>query len=760
MQESFSIVGKPVAPVRGREKCAGKAIYPSDISLPGMLWGKILRCPHAHAEVLEVDTSEAARMPGVAAVVTYADAPAIRLDLMMLTNRVRFAGDGVAAVAAEDWNIAEEAARKIRVQYKVLPAVFDPVRAAEPDAPKLHPTGNIINGSLGIPSVANKRGDIEQGFREASCVVERVFRQPQANCVSHEPHAAVACWEEGKLTVWDSSQKPFVLQSHLAETFGLPVEKVRVIASTIGGSFGGREETDRISFVAALLSRKTGRPVKIWYTREEETLQSYERPGMVHFAKIGAKRDGSLTAIQVRSYFDNGYWDGATKGAGMALGWALCTRVTELYNRCPNLDWEVYIVRTNHPKSGPFRGRSDTESHFPIESLLDELAEKLELDPIELRRKNLIRTGDMLRYPAYPEDRSSGWSKPVSQVGIEECIERGKALLGWERRNHAPASTPGTIKQGMGMALAIHSAGSAPRLSEARIEIDLSGNIRLFSGTTDQGAEQQTTLRQMAAEILSVSLDQIGGVNADTDLCPYEVGPISSRTVYAAGHAVTRAAKAVRERLLEKAAQLLGERSEDLGLRDGFVETGNGGHRKISFREVVEAWGRPVEAVGHCNPGDEPLFTYAFAATFAEVEVDTATGEVRVKRIISACDIGRAINPLVVQGQIHGAVAQGLGYVFREGLCYDPRTGTLLNQWFLDLNTPSILDFPSVEPILVEQGEPSHPFQAKGCGELPIIGVPPAIANAVYNAIGVRFSELPITPERVLEGLQAKGSEH
>ncbi|MBI4528111.1 MAG: xanthine dehydrogenase family protein molybdopterin-binding subunit [Deltaproteobacteria bacterium] len=758
MQE-FSIVGKAVPPVRGKEKCNGKAVYPSDISLPGMLWGKILRCPHAHAEVVSVDTSEAARTPGVVAVVTHTDAPAIRLDLMMLTNRVRFVGDGVAAVAAEDWNIAEEAARKIRVRYEVLPAVFDPVSAAEPDAPKLHPGGNIVNGSPGVPSVANKRGDIEQGFREASCVVERVFRQPQANSVSHEPHAAVAYWEDGKLTVWDSSQKPFVLQNQLAETFGLPTEKVRVIASTIGGSFGGREETDRISFVAALLSQKTGRPVKIWYTREEETLQSYERPGMIHFAKIGAKRDGALTAIQVRSYFDNGYWDGATKGAGMALAWGLCTRITELYNRCPNVDWEVYIVRTNHPKSGPFRGRSDTESHFPIESLLDELAEKLELDPIELRRKNLIRTGDMLRYPAYPEQRLSGWSKPVSQVGVEECIERGKALIGWERRNPAPASTPGTIKQGIGMALSIHSSGSAPRISEARIEIDLSGNIRLFSGTTDQGAEQQTTLRQMAAEILNVPIDRIGGINADTELCPYETGPISSRTVYAAGHAVTRAAKAVRERLLEEAAKLLGVPSEDLELRDGFVESRNGEHRKISLGEVVGALGQPVQVLGRCNPGDEPVYTYAFAATFAEVEVDTATGEVRVKRIISACDIGRAINPMVVEGQIHGAVAQGLGYVFREGLSYDPRTGTLLNQWFLDLNTPSMLDFPSVEPILVEQGEPSHPFQAKGCGELPIIGVPPAIANAIYNAIGVRFDELPITPERVLEALQAKGCE-
>lgn len=758
MQESFSIVGKPVAPVRGTEKCTGKAIYPSDISLPGMLWGKILRSPHAHAEVLKVDASEAARTPGVAAVVTHGDAPTMHPDLMMLTNRVRFVGDAVAAVAAEDWNIAEEAARKIRVQYEVLPAVFDPVSGAEPDAPKVHPAGNIVNGAPGIPSIFNKRGDIEQGLREASCVLERVFRQPQANSASHEPHAAVTYWENGKLTVWDSSQKPFLLQSHLAETFGVPLEKVRVIASTIGGSFGGREETDRISFIAALLSQKTGRPVKIWYTREEETLQSYERPGVIHFAKIGAKRDGSLTAIQVRTYFDNGYWEGMG-GSGMGLAWALCTRITELYNRCPNVDWEVYIVRTNHPKSGPFRGRSDTESHFPIESLLDELAEQLELDPIELRRKNLIRTGDTLRYPASLEERSPSWSKPVSQVGIEECIERGKALIGWERRNRAPASTPGTIKQGIGMALTIHSGGSTPRLSEARVEIDLSGNIHLFSGTTDQGAEQQTTLRQMAAEVLSVPLDRVGGINADTDLCPYDGGPISSRTVYAAGHAVTRAAKAVREQLLEKAAQLLGEPSEDLGLRDGFVEPRNGDHRKISFGEVVGALGQPVEAVGRFNPKDASVFTYSFAATFAEVEVDTGTGEVRVKRIISACDIGRAINPLVVEGQIHGAVAQGLGYVFREGLCYDPRTGTLLNQWFLDLNTPSILDFPSVETILVEQGDPSHPFQAKGCGELPIIGVPPAIANAIYNAIGVRLSELPITPERVLEALQAERGE-
>jgi xanthine dehydrogenase molybdenum-binding subunit len=307
------------------------------------------------------------------------------------------------------------------------------------------------------------------------------------------------------------------------------------------------------------------------------------------------------------------------------------------------------------------------------------------------------------------------------------------------------------------MALTIHSGGSTPRLSEAKVEIDPDGNISLFSGTTDQGAEQQTTLRQMVGEVLSVPLDRIGGVNADTDLCPYDGGPISSRTVYAAGHAVTRAAAAVKGQLLEKASQQLGEAVENLRLRDGWVQTKDDRCRAISFAELVRASGRTIEALGRFNPKDEPIFTYSFAATFAEVEVDTGTGEVRVKRIVSACDIGKAINPLVVEGQIHGAVAQGLGYTLQEGLCYDSRTGTILNQWFLDLRTPSILDFPNVEPILVEQGDPSHPFKAKGCGELPIIGVAPAVANAIYNATGLRLRELPITPDRVLEALKATG---
>jgi CO/xanthine dehydrogenase Mo-binding subunit len=746
--------------------------YPSDIQLPDMLWVKMLRSPHARARIVSIDVSAAKALPGVVDVVTHEDMPprrwgrtAHREGSDILEPEVAFVGDGVAAVAATDWVIAEEAARLIRVEYAVLPAVLDPEEGAQPDAPQIHPLGNVIDGNAETPTTRNVRGDVDQGLAESDVIVQRVFRQPQASGVPHEPRTCVASWDGETLTLWDSGQHAHDVKAGIAHVLDLPQDRVRVLSANIGGGFGVKK-LSRCAFLAAILAVRTGRPVKFWFTREEETLDSVVRPGVIHHVTAGATREGEIKAWKITSYMDSGHWTGVGGSSGPALARDMCRRAMDFYNRCPNVQWDVFLTRTNHPKSGPFRGRTSAEAYFSLDSVVDELAERIGMDPGDLRIKNTIRTGEPLlstiKLPTgriMEIDPRTVTPKRITLVGYEECIEAGKRAIGWERRNPVPGHDPGPVKRGIGMAAVMHSAGGTPILSKARVEIDGAGRIAMFTGTSDQGAEQQTTLRQIAAEILGVALGDVGGVNADTDLCPYDAGPVSSRTIYCTGTAVSRAAEAAKEQLLALGADRLALPAERLELREGAVVVRERPEARASFAELVEANGAPVEGAGAFNPDNSDDFVYGFAATFAEVAVDVELGRVRVLRLISAHDVGRAINPLIVEGQIEGGVAQGLGYALSEGLVYDPKTGGLLNQWFLDLRTPSSLDLPDVEPIILElaDGDPSHPFGAKGCSEIPLVGVAPAVANAIYNAVGVRMTELPITPDRLLAALAQAG---
>lgn len=771
MERSLSVVGERVTPVYGAGKVTGTTKFPPDVVLPRMLWMKILRSPHPHARILKIDASEAEKMPGVAMVLTHGNVPRILIgpfenELYPLDDEVRFVGDAVAAVAAEDWNLAEEAMRTIQVQYELLPPVFDPEAAAQPGAPIavlnlpdpdivppwwdehatptfLDNTTNVYSRGKGEPTIVNKRGDVERGFGESDCLVERVFRQPHTNGVAHEPRACVALYKEGHCSLWCSVQEPYRVQDIVARVLELPRQAVRVVATVIGGGFGVKVG-GRFAILAALMARETDRPVKIWFTREEESLDSHNRPALVHYVKAGAKRDGRITAFKVKTYFDCGYWLGKS---ATRLAHGMVNHIMDLYHACPNVLWEVFITRTNHPAAGPFRGRSDAESHFAIDTVVDELAHAIGMDPLEFRLKNRIHEGD---------DLCSSPGKAVSQVGLEEAVRRGAEVIGWSRRQAMPGSSPGARKTGIGMAMVIHSAGGQPfRPAVARVEVDQNGRVLLFSGTSDQGSEQQTTLRQMVAEVLDVPVEDVGGTNADTSNCPRDTGPISSRTVYCTGIAATRAAEEAKKKLLEEASRLLEVTVGDLEIGKHRVSVRGVPSRGMSYGELARAAGEALIGAGHFNPGDEPRIPFGFAAVFVEVEVDTETGEVKVLRLVSSHDVGRAIHPTIVEGQIQGGAAMGIGYALSEGFYFDPRTGTALNQWFLDLKTPSILDTPEIEPVMVELGEPTHPFGAKGCSEISVVGVAPAIANAVYNATGVRMRELPMTPERLLEALRA-----
>ena len=768
MSEALRTVGQSVPPIYGMEKAAGTVRFPADINFPNMLWMKILRSPHAHARIAAVDTSVAEKIPGVAAILTHRDVPkvlfgAYQNEIYPLDEEVRFVGDTVAAVAAEDWNIAEEATRALRVTYDILPAIQDPEAGVKPDSPnavlhypsseelrpgdirpdQLGKFGNIIGLREGGPTVANERGDVESGFEQSDVVVERVFRQAQVGAVSHEPRACVAFYENDSCTLWCSVQDPYRLQDGVARVLGLPMEKVRVIATNLGGAFGVKV-TGRFAVLCALLARQTGRPVKIWFTREEESLDSHNRSALTHYIKAGAKTDGSLTALKVRTFLDNGYWPYG--GLGQNIAFAICTRPIDLYHQCPNVKWEVYVVRTNRPSTGPYRGRADAESHFPIESVMDELADGIQMDPMEFRLKNRLREGD---------DLCSAPKKVVSTVWVEEAARAGAQAIGWERRSLISSSNQGPRKKGIGMAMVIHSCGSNPAgTSEAEVTIDEMGHISLFSGTADQGSEQQTTLRQMVAEVLSVSLDDVGGSNADTSTCPYDSGPFSSRTVYATGIAASRAAEQAKTKVLEAASLILDEAIDQLVMGNKSIWARSATSKRVTLGELTRLAGGSISGKGIHNGKDDHLFAYGFAAAFAEVEVDVETGRVKILRLVSSHDVGRAINPMIVEGQILGGALQGVGYALCEGFYFDPRTGTALNQWFLDLRTPSILDAPHIEPVIVELGEPTHPFGAKGCSEISYVGVAPAIANAIYHATGARVTELPMTPDVVLKALQ------
>jgi xanthine dehydrogenase molybdenum-binding subunit len=767
MSAEFLTVGQSVPPIYGVEKATGALRFPADINLPNMLWMKILRSPHAHAIIVDVDTTVAEKMPGVAAVITHKDVPHVLFgpyqnEIYPLDEEIRFVGDTVAAVAAKDWNIAEEAIRAIRVTYEVLPAVHDPESGVQPGAPgavlhypeshelkpgdirpyQLGTLGNVIGLKEGGPTVVNERGDVEKGFAESDVVIERFFRQSEVNAVSHEPRACVAVYENGACTLWCSVQDPYRLQDSTARVLGLPMEAVRVVSTNLGGAFGVKV-TGRFAVLCALLARKTGRPVKIWFTREEESLDSHNRSALTHYVKAGAKKDGLLTAIKVRTFLDNGYWPYG--GLGQNIAFAICTRPMDLYHHCPNVKWEVFAVRTNRPSTGPYRGRADAESHFPIESVLDELACTIQMDPIEFRLKNRLHEGD---------DLCSAPNKIMSTVWLEEAAHAGAEKIGWQRRSCLPAAIRGARKKGIGMAMVIHSCGSNPAgISEAEVTIDSAGRISLFSGTADQGSEQQTTLRQMVAEVLGVALDDVGGANADTSTCPFDSGPFSSRTVYATGIAASRAAEEVKKKLLECASGLLGENVNALEIGKKFVWTRSNLAKRIDLGQLARLAGGSISGRGIHNAKEDRLFAYGFAATFAEVEVDVETGEVKILRLVSSHDVGRAINPMIVEGQILGGAAQGLGYALTEGFYFDQRTGTALNQWFLDLHTPSTLDIPDIEPVMVELGEPTHPFGAKGCSEISYVGVAPAVANAIYNATGARVTELPMTPDVILKAL-------
>ncbi|MBI5876249.1 MAG: molybdopterin-dependent oxidoreductase [Chloroflexi bacterium] len=730
----LEVLGAYVPRNEAIDKVIGRADFVSSLRLPGMAHAKVLRSPHAHARIVQIDTSRAEQAPGVLCVLTHRDMPAALWtppDAHILDDRVRYIGDEVAAVVAETEDKAADALALITVEYELLPAVFDE-RALSADAAPIHEGGNTA-GTMNIA-----RGDPDAGFAEADVVIEDTFHFAPVHSSPLQARVAVAHWEGDQLTVWAASRSPFLLKQRLSQVFGLPREAVRVLVNVTGGSYGSKDES-RVTFLAAALARKAGRPVRLWFTRFEEMTAGRNRPwGRIHI-KAGVKRDGTLTAITSESLFNSGAYSGGGFSIGRGAG-----AIFDMYRCAARYGGTMHY--SNLPPAGSYRALNAVHSTFAVESIIDRLAEAVQIDPLEFRRKNCVRPGDLLTQvdgrPVPP--------LPLSTSGYEECLWLGAEQIGWSARNAQPGAGSGRRLRGIGFAPVVYGTGSDE--SDAEVEILPDGHVGVLSGVSDVGVGTRTVLAMIAAEVLGVPYAAVGIRSGDTNLpnAPMQAG---SRITFTVGWATKLAAESARAQLLKLAEPLFEVAAADLRIERGVIKPKDGGTGH-TFAEVFTFAGRgtPINGLGHSTQQAKPA-VQGFGAHFAEVDVDLDTGDVRVLRYVAAHDVGRALNPHGVENQIYG-LAQTLGQALSEELVFDH--GLTLNANLSQYLMPTLGDFPPVDVVMVETNEPLGPFGAKGIGEPPLPPVAPAIANAIYNAVGVRFNSLPIARDAVLAALAAK----
>ena len=749
---TLSVVGQSVTRRDLPEKLTGQAKYSADLKLPGMLYGHILRSPHPHANIVSIDTEAAAQVPGVLAIITPFDVPRrpvapIAADTLPLDTRVRFVGDEVAAVAAVDDDAARRALSLLRVEYETLPFYTDADAALAPDAVPIHPGGNLaINPPLSIG-----RGDVAQGFAEADLVMEETYQIACHSATPMEPRAALASWEGDNLTVWKSTRGVHVDQAALAQALDLPVNRVQIIGPFLGGGFGNKDES-RMAAIAALLSQRAGQPVRIEFSREDEFIAGRTRhAGRIHL-KVGAKRDGTITAIQGTSTLNTGAY--AASGAGVAR--RAGQGIIYLYH-CPNVRYESYLAYTNCPSAGSYRALGAPQGHFALETLMERIAEELRMDSLEFRLKNRVppegQPGPRLSPPEQIIDSQPiEGGIPFSSNGLEECLTRGAAAFGWDTPLTQPADP--TKRRGKGMSMMIYRGGPGST-SAATVSVAKSGRISLRSGLMDVGEGATTVLPQMTAEILGVNDTDVETVFGDSATTPEAPITAGSTATFSTGSALVRAAAEVRRQLLELAADGLEAPVMELDIRDGQVFVQADPERSMALTDVAARMDGDAitEEVTIEVPGSADYIVNSFGAHFAEVEVDTDTGRVRVVRYVAAQDSGRIMNPRMALNQVEGAISQMLGFALSEELVTDGPTGVTLNGSYLEHKSPTIMDYPDLQVIFADTVDPVGPLGAKGLGEVPCPGVAPAIANAVYDALGLRLTELPITPDRVIRGL-------
>ncbi len=736
-----------------RQKLTGAARYSADLKLPEMLYGLILRSPHPHANILSVDTAAAEALPGVHAVITPFNVPTGRLavDLLILDSRARFVGDEVAAVAADDPDTARRALELLRVEYEVLPFVTDPVEALQPEAVQIHPGGN-----LAIPEpLSLERGDVERGFAEADLIFEEDYRVPTHSATPLEPRAALAAWEGDNLTVWKSTRGVHVDQGILADGLGIPRSYIRVVGPFLGAGFGNKDES-RLGAIAAVLSRRAGRSVRVEYSRADEFVAGRTRHAARINLRVGVKRDGTITAIHGSAILDTGAYQSSAPGVARRAGQGMLY----LY-RCPNVKYEARPVYTNRPTAGSYRALGAPQGHLALETLMDRVAEELGIDPLEFRLRNHVppegQPGQRVSPPEQIIDSQPlEGGIPFSSNELGQCLRRGAEAFGWNQPLPVREGYDPFIKRGKGMSMMIYRGGPGS-VSAAEVRIGRDGGITLISGLMEVGEGATTVLTQMAADALGVGFEDIEthfADSADTPDAPITAG---STATFSTGTAVVQAAGEVRQRLLEIAAVGLEAPAMELDMADGAVFVRGDPARRMSLTDVASRMeGEYLSASATITPGSPDYIVNSFGAHFVEVEVDTATGRVRVLRYVAAHDSGRIINPRMALNQVEGGISQMLGFALSEELVTDGPTGVTLNPSYLEHKSPTIMDYPDIQVIFADNVDPVGPLGAKALGEVPSVGVAPAIANAIYDAVGVRLTELPFTPDRMLAALEGR----
>jgi 4-hydroxybenzoyl-CoA reductase subunit alpha len=755
--DRLDVVGKREPMLDAWEKATGRARFTDDLSLPGMLYGKILRSPLPHAKILHVDLSKAKKVAGVKGGISgknipkkkYGIVPMAKDEYALAIDKVRYIGDEVAAVVATSWDAAEEAISKIRVDYEELPSVFDPTEAMKPGAPVIH---DEVPKNVSA-SIHKEFGNVERAFRESDFLFEDTFETQAVNHCPLEPQTALAMADlSGKVTLWASTQIPFFLKRNLATTLDIPESKVRIIKPKVGGGFGQKIDLYAKDFCAAFFAMKTGKPVKFVYEREEVFTCTRQRHPMHIQLKTGMKKDGTILAQQFKVIADGGAYNST---APLMITQA-CYFITLPY-RLENLLFEGYHVYTNKPVGGAMRGHGIPQVRFAVETQLDRIAEKIGMDPLDLRLKNAFLAGEP--HPA---------KLLVQSCGFSDTLLKAAEGIGWkEKRGKLP------FGRGVGLAGASFPSGVSNMShisSGAIVKIERDASITLLTGAADIGQGAETVISQIVAEELGVPLEDIRITAADTEITPLDPGTFGSGVTLRAGNAAQFAAQAAKEKLFEAVAEKMEVSIEELEAKNRRINVKGSPERGISLEEAIKFYqysDRPMPIIGRGSyypPAKEPTTllkedgnfspAYSFMTQAAEVEVDVKTGKVKVLKMVASHDCGRAINPMLVEGQLEGSVVGGMGQALYEDVITEK--GQVLNPSFLDYGIPTAMEVPSIISVEVETNDPEGPFGAKESGEGTQLAPAPAIINAIYDAIGVRFKSLPVTPEKVLKALQEK----
>ncbi|MBI2985949.1 MAG: xanthine dehydrogenase family protein molybdopterin-binding subunit [Deltaproteobacteria bacterium] len=753
--EEYESVGKSPPRTDARDKVNGSALYMEDMKFNGMLYGKVFRSKYAHARILSIDVSRAAKLPGVRGIVTGRDLPFVHGESLidepfLARDKVRYKGEAVAVVGAVDEEAAEEALELISVEYEELPPLFDLMEAARPGAVLIHeglenyphaPWVRPIKGTNICNHFQVQRGNIEVGFAESDHIFEDTFTtQMQQHC-SLEPHGAICLINsDSAITLWANNDSPYRCRTEIANALKIPLTDVRVITvPNIGGNFGGKGGLKAEAAAIALAWKVRNRPIKIMYTREEEFCSSLARHPSVIQMKTGVEKDGTILAREVRIYLDTGAY--AEKGSTVSRQCALSAAGPY---RAPNVKVDAYCVYTNRPVTGAMRGYGGPQAAWACESQMDIIADKLGIDPLEFRLRHI-----------YDEGEVDITGNPFDSAGLKECLKEVASRMEW-------GSKPLGKDRGRGIACMLRSV-KTPSGSAAFVKVNEDGTVDVLSSTTEVGQGSSTVLRQIAAEELGVPLESVRKAAPDTAFTPFDTSTTSSRSTFYMGNAVKMAAADAKEQILRMAAQLWRARPEHLKIKYGKVCIEGEPDKTVPVAKVLSQHCGPCGTVlgrGFYMPqipeAVESYYTvfWLLGAGGAEVEVNRKTGQVKVLKIWAAHDAGKAVHPVNCEAQIQGGVSMGLGFALSEEIVL--KEGDVMNPSFLSYKLPSALDVPEIVPIVVEHPQADGPYGAKGFGEVTNVPVPPAIANAIYNAVGVRIKNLPITPDKILEALKRK----